>query len=122
MIFVVAGLLNGIAAGDAGFQDINVVERLPSDGLRLRDQLFASHLHQRAPLFCQHAVASQTAQFVGGGYAVFGMVVEGLEVVDKIAAIPTGPDGPFSRDVPFRNALIIKAEVLAAPKAAPKKP
>lgn len=54
----------------------------------------------------------------GGGYAVFGMVVEGIEVVDKIRGIPTGPGGPFSKDVPFRNAMITKAEVLGAPKAA----
>jgi len=53
---------------------------------------------------------------MGGGYAVFGMVVEGMEVVDKIAAIPTGPGGPFSKDVPFRNAMIQKAELTAMPK------
>jgi cyclophilin family peptidyl-prolyl cis-trans isomerase len=58
---------------------------------------------------------------LGGGYTVFGRVVEGLEVMDKIAAIPTGPGGPFPRDVPFRNALVVKAEVLEpAPKPAPK--
>jgi hypothetical protein len=39
-------------------------------------------------------------------------------VVDRIAAIPTGPGGQFSKDVPFRNALITKAEVLPAPKPA----
>jgi len=58
---------------------------------------------------------------MGGGYAVFGTVVEGMEVVDKIAAIPTGPGGPFSKDVPFRNALITKAEVLAPAKASAEK-
>jgi cyclophilin family peptidyl-prolyl cis-trans isomerase len=55
---------------------------------------------------------------MGGGYAVFGMVVEGMDVVDKIRDIPTGPGGPFSKDVPFRNAVIQKAELLPAPKAA----
>lgn len=49
---------------------------------------------------------------LGGGYTVFGRVVEGMEVIDKIAAIPTGPGGPFDRDVPFRNAWIIKATVV----------
>lgn len=59
---------------------------------------------------------------LGGGYTVFGRVVEGMEVVDKIAAIPTGPGGPFNRDVPFRNAILTKAELVepAAPKATPK--
>jgi peptidyl-prolyl cis-trans isomerase A (cyclophilin A) len=59
---------------------------------------------------------------MGGGYAVFGRVVEGMEVVDRIAAIPTGPGGQFSKDVPFRNALITKAEVLPAPKPADATP
>jgi peptidyl-prolyl cis-trans isomerase B (cyclophilin B) len=48
----------------------------------------------------------------GGGYAVFGRVVEGMEVVDAIVGIPTGPGGPFKQDVPFRNAVILKAELL----------
>lgn len=55
------------------------------------------------------------------GYAVFGKVVEGMETVDKIRAIPTGPQGPFQRDVPTTAIVIEKAEVLA-PAAAPAAP
>jgi peptidyl-prolyl cis-trans isomerase A (cyclophilin A) len=33
------------------------------------------------------------------GYTVFGRVRSGMEVVDQIAALPTGPSGPFSSDV-----------------------
>ncbi len=33
------------------------------------------------------------------GYSVFGRVREGMPVVDNIAALPTGPAGPFSSDV-----------------------
>jgi len=33
------------------------------------------------------------------GYTVFGRVSEGMEVIDQIAALPTGPSGPFSSDV-----------------------
>jgi len=33
------------------------------------------------------------------GYTVFGRVSEGMEVLDQIAALPTGPSGPFSSDV-----------------------
>ena len=51
------------------------------------------------------------------GYAVFGKVVEGMETVDKIRALETGPQGPFARDVPKTAAVIEKAEVL--PAAAP---
>lgn len=42
------------------------------------------------------------------GYTVFGMVIEGMEVVDKIAAVPTGPAGRFSKDVPARPIIIEK--------------
>ncbi|MBX9894730.1 MAG: peptidyl-prolyl cis-trans isomerase [Nitrosomonas sp.] len=43
----------------------------------------------------------------GYGYAVFGKVVSGMEVVNKIAATPTGPAGPFPSDVP-KNKVIIE--------------
>lgn len=48
------------------------------------------------------------------GYAVFGEVVRGMQVVDSIAEIPTGPAGPFQGDVPFRPVVIEKAEVVEA--------
>lgn len=51
----------------------------------------------------------------GYGYCVFGKVVEGMEVVDAIAAIPTGPGGPFPAEVPQKPVVILKAEVLASP-------
>jgi peptidyl-prolyl cis-trans isomerase B (cyclophilin B) len=48
----------------------------------------------------------------GWGYAVFGRVTEGMEVVDRIAAIPTGPGGPFPTDVPQSPVVIEKMTVL----------
>jgi peptidyl-prolyl cis-trans isomerase A (cyclophilin A) len=51
------------------------------------------------------------------GYAVFGKVVEGMETVDKIRAIETGPQGVFSRDVPKVAIVIEKAEILPATAA-----
>ncbi|RCX08515.1 peptidylprolyl isomerase [Extensimonas vulgaris] len=50
-----------------------------------------------------------TAQ--GWGYAVFGKVVGGTEVVDKIKAMPTGRKG-FHDDVPKTDVVIEKAVVL----------
>jgi len=47
----------------------------------------------------------------GWGYAVFGKVVEGMDVVDKIRAIPTGADGPFPSDVPKTPVVIEKASI-----------
>lgn len=43
------------------------------------------------------------------GYAVFGLVVEGMDVVDKIANVRTGPQGQFSQDVPMVPIIINKA-------------
>jgi cyclophilin family peptidyl-prolyl cis-trans isomerase len=46
----------------------------------------------------------------GYGYAVFGKVTEGMDVVDKIRAVPTGNVGMF-QDVPLTPVTIIKATV-----------
>lgn len=40
------------------------------------------------------------------GYTVFGQVIEGMEVVDKIVAVKTGPQGPFRSDVPLVPIVI----------------
>lgn len=42
----------------------------------------------------------------GYGYTVFGKVINGMDVVNKIAAIPTGPGGPFPGDVPRETVVI----------------
>jgi len=44
----------------------------------------------------------------GWGYAVFGYVIEGMEVVDKIAAVQTGPQGKLRSDVPVVPVVIKK--------------
>lgn len=41
------------------------------------------------------------------GYAVFGEVIEGMDVVDKIAAVKTGPRGPLPADCPLQPISII---------------
>ncbi len=51
------------------------------------------------------------------GYAVFGKVVEGMEVVDRISISPTGPVGPFKGDAPLQQVVIQKIELLADPSA-----
>jgi Peptidyl-prolyl cis-trans isomerase (rotamase) - cyclophilin family len=39
-------------------------------------------------------------------------VTEGMDVVDKMAAIPTGSGGMFPSDVPKEEVIIEKAEVI----------
>ena len=46
----------------------------------------------------------------GWGYCVFGKVVEGSEVVDKIKAVKTGNAG-FHQDVPKEDVIIERAEI-----------
>ena len=47
----------------------------------------------------------------GWGYAVFGAVVEGMDVVEKIRNVPTGNSG-FHQDVPVEPVLIESAELI----------
>jgi len=48
----------------------------------------------------------------GYGYTVFGKVVAGMDVVDKIAKAPTGPGGRFPKDVPVEKVIITTAVVV----------
>ena len=48
----------------------------------------------------------------GFGYTVFGKVVSGMDVVNKIAATPTGSGGPFPKDVPSDRVLIKSASIV----------
>ncbi|MFZ6758862.1 peptidylprolyl isomerase [Undibacterium sp. Ji50W] len=47
----------------------------------------------------------------GWGYCVFGKVVEGTEIVDKIKGVKTTRTGMF-QDVPVENVIIEKAEIV----------
>lgn len=57
------------------------------------------------------------------GYAVFGRVLQGLEVVDRIAALPTSARGPFPAWVPQTPVVIERVELLEpAPARVPGEP
>ena len=47
----------------------------------------------------------------GAGYCAFAKVVEGMEIVDKIAAVPTGRRPPHA-DVPREDIVLTKATLL----------
>ena len=53
------------------------------------------------------------------GYAVFGRVVEGMDVVERIASVATGSSGSFQEDAPLQPVVITTARVIgeaATPK------
>ena len=68
--------------------------------------------------FFFNLVDDRRLDFVGNqsgltwGYAVFGKVIKGMDVVDKIAALPTRALGPFAGDVPNPLVLIESARVI----------
>lgn len=50
------------------------------------------------------------------GYAVFGRVIEGMDVVDAIGAVETGPGGPFEAEVPVDAVLILRVDPVETPE------
>ena len=46
----------------------------------------------------------------GWGYCVFGQTTDGMDVVNKIAAVATGPNG-HHQDVPIENVVIEKVDI-----------
>jgi peptidyl-prolyl cis-trans isomerase B (cyclophilin B) len=117
--FMVQG--GGFAAGMKQKPTDEAIENEASNGLK--------NNHYTLAMARTSAPHSATAQFFinvadndflnhsaptpsGWGYAVFGKVIEGTEVVDRIAASPTGRRG-FHDDVPEQDVMIEKAQVLA---------
>jgi cyclophilin family peptidyl-prolyl cis-trans isomerase len=54
------------------------------------------------------------------GYAVFGQVTEGMDVIERMGVVATGSTGPFKSEAPLKPIVIEKIEPLAA--AAPAAP
>jgi cyclophilin family peptidyl-prolyl cis-trans isomerase len=55
------------------------------------------------------------------GYAVFGRVIEGMDVVDRIGNVATGAHGPM-KETPIKPVVILKIERVGGPSSgtAPK--
>lgn len=63
-----------------------------------------------------NAFLNHTAPTMRGyGYTVFGKVIEGMDVVNKIAASSTGSKGIFASDVPKNTIIIESIELLTDP-------
>lgn len=52
------------------------------------------------------------ANAVMTGYCVFGRVVEGMEIIDKIRAVPTAARPPFAADVPVTAVVVERASIV----------
>ena len=48
----------------------------------------------------------------GWGYAVFGQVISGMDTVNKIKAVKTGPKAPFTKDVPVVDVVMNTVKVV----------
>jgi cyclophilin family peptidyl-prolyl cis-trans isomerase len=56
------------------------------------------------------------------GYTVFGRVIQGMDVVDRIGETPTGATGPFKSDAPLKPVIIQKVEIISGAAAAAAPP
>ncbi len=51
------------------------------------------------------------------GYAVFGRVIDGMDVVDRIGNVATGAHGPIKEEAPLKPIVILKIERVAGPNS-----
>ena len=74
--------------------------------------------------FFFNLVDNRRLDFVGNqsgltwGYTVFGKVIAGMDVIDKVAALPTRALGPFAGDVPNPLVVIESAHVIGEERPA----
>jgi cyclophilin family peptidyl-prolyl cis-trans isomerase len=54
------------------------------------------------------------------GYAVFGQVTGGMDVVNQISQVPVGDNGPMKGEAPVDPILIKKVSIVGEPDAPPK--
>lgn len=64
------------------------------------------------PPQCKAENAPPQCRQFGWGYTAFGKVVQGMEIVDKMAEIPTGAGGTFPGDVPQQQIVIEKVTLI----------
>lgn len=83
--------------------------------INFKDNGFLNHSHAQTmiPPPCKVPNPVAGCARYGWGYTAFGRVVSGMEVVDKMATIPTGAGGPFPTDVPKTPIVIEKATILS---------
>ena len=61
----------------------------------------------------QFFVMHQAAPYLDGQYAAFGKVIDGEDIIDRIANVPTGNYGWYMQDVPVDAVVIETIEVVS---------
>jgi peptidyl-prolyl cis-trans isomerase A (cyclophilin A) len=78
-----------------------------------------SNLNSATSQFFLNLVDNTDLDTPGNGYAVFGRVVEGMNVADEIAQVETGdatdPDGHPFQDVPVEDVVVTSATIESRP-------
>jgi peptidyl-prolyl cis-trans isomerase A (cyclophilin A) len=83
--------------------------------INLKDNAFlnSSMAKNNVPPQCKAEAPPPQCKNYGWGYTAFGKVVSGMDVVDKMAEVPTGSGGEFPTDVPQTPIVIEKVTLLA---------
>ena len=125
-------VIPGFMAQGGGY-DAKLVEKPTRPPIRNEARNGLRNLRGTVAMARMNAADSATAQFFvnvrenasldfgirGAGYAVFGEVLEGMEVVDRMLAVPTRRSGEMD-DVPVTPIVILRARVVEA-GATPKR-
>ena len=74
--------------------------------------LDASSAKNNVPAPCKADNPPPQCKQYGCGYTAFGRVVQGMDIVDKMAEVPTGAGGMFPSDVPQTQIVIEKVTLL----------
>ena len=74
--------------------------------------LNASTANENMPAPCKADAPPPQCKTYGWGYTAFGRVVQGMEIVDKMAEVPTGAGGMFPGDVPQTQIIIEKVTLI----------
>ncbi len=83
--------------------------------INFKDNAFLNHSAAQAqvPPVCKVPNPVAGCARYGWGYTVFGRVVSGMDVVDKMAEVPTGSGGPFPTDVPKTPIVLERAVIVS---------
>lgn len=101
-----AGIPNEANNGLSNLRGTISAARRPGDKDSARAQFFINTVDNRQFDFRNDSTPALT------GYCVFGRVVEGMDVIDKIRLVPTAARAPLPGDVPVNPVVVERAAVL----------